>query len=105
MKKVLSANLIKESFKEKVLEVVRGIKSGKVMTYKTVAEKARNINASRAVGNFMKANFDNTVPCHRVVRSDGVVGDYNRGGTNKKIEMLKSEGVKFKGSKVILANL
>lgn len=98
MKKVIA----KVSFREKVLGVVRGIKEGKVMTYKSVAEKAGNKNASRAVGNFMKANFDKTVPCHRVVRSDGVVGDYNRGGKTKKISMLKKEGVKFVGEKVIL---
>jgi O-6-methylguanine DNA methyltransferase len=98
MKKVIA----KVSFREKVLDVVRVIKEGKVMTYKSVAEKAGNKNASRAVGNFMKANYDKTVPCHRVVRSDGVVGDYNRGGKTKKISILKKEGVKFSGEKVIL---
>ena len=94
--------MAKESFREKVLQVVRGIKEGQVMTYKSVAEKSGNKNASRAVGNFMKANYDKTVPCHRVVRSDGVVGDYNRGGKTKKISILRKEGVKFSGDKVIL---
>jgi O-6-methylguanine DNA methyltransferase len=98
MKKIVA----KAGFREKVLDVVRGIKEGKVMTYKSVAEKAGNKNASRAVGNFMKANFDKTVPCHRVVRSDGVVGDYNRGGKTKKMAILKKEGIKFNGEKVIL---
>jgi len=91
-----------KSFKEKALQVVREIKLGKVMTYSSVAEKAGNPRASRAVGNFMKNNYDLTVPCHRVVRSDGVVGDYNRGGKEKKIEILKKEGVKFKGDKVVV---
>jgi hypothetical protein len=36
------------------------------------------------------------------VRSDGVVGDYNRGGKEVKIKILKKEGVKFVGEKVIL---
>lgn len=94
--------MAKESFREKVLQVVRGIKEGQVMTYKSVAEKSGNKNASRAVGNFMKANYDKTVPCHRVVRSGGVVGDYNRGGKTKKISILKKEGVKFSGDKVVL---
>lgn len=92
----------KDNFKELVLSVVRGIKVGNVMTYKMVAEKAGRPRASRAVGTIMKNNYDPTVPCHRVVRSDGVVGDYNRGGKTKKISLLKKEGVKFSGKKVIL---
>lgn len=91
----------KDNFKELVLSVVRGIKVGNVMTYKMVAEKAGRLRASRAVGTIMKNNYDPTVPCHRVVRSDGVVGDYNRGGKTKKISLLKKEGVKFSGEKVI----
>lgn len=91
----------KDNFKELVLSVVRGIKVGNVMTYKMVAEKAGRPRASRAVGTIMKNNYDPTVPCHRVVRSDGVVGDYNRGGKTKKMFLLKKEGVKFSGEKVI----
>jgi O6-methylguanine-DNA--protein-cysteine methyltransferase len=44
----------------------------------------------------MKNNFDKTVPCHRVIRSDGKIGDYNRGGSEKKLKLLISEGA-FKG--------
>ncbi len=82
----------KKTFKEKVLEVVKKIPKGKVLTYKEVASKAGNSGASRAVGNFMKNNFDESVPCHRVIRSDGKIGDYNRGGTNAKIALLRKEG-------------
>jgi len=89
------------SFKLKVLNIVRGIKEGEVVTYKSVAELAGAQGAARAVGTLMKNNYDPTVPCHRVVRSDGVVGDYNRGGKTKKIAILKKEGVKFNGEKVI----
>jgi len=81
-----------KSFKEKVLDVVRKIPKGKVMTYKEVAKRAGNEKASRAVGSFMKANYDETVPCHRVIRSDGKIGDYNRGGQSAKIALLKKEG-------------
>ena len=44
----------------------------------------------------MRCNQDTgKVPCHRVVRSDGHVGDYGGGSQNrrKKIELLRSEGV------------
>ena len=83
------------NFREKVLQVVREIKKGKIMTYKDVSNKVNRPRASRAVGTIMKNNYDPTVPCHRVVRSDGVVGDYNRGGKDIKIKILKKEGVKF----------
>ena len=84
--------MLQKSFKEKVLEVVRKIPKGKVASYKEVAKRAGNDKASRAVGNFMKNNYDETVPCHRVIRSDGKIGDYNRGGQSAKIALLKKEG-------------
>ncbi len=84
-----------KSFKEKVLDVVRKIPKGKTMTYKEVAECAGSPGASRAVGSIMKANYDETVPCHRVVRSDGKTGDYNRGGEKAKVDLLRKEGVKM----------
>ena len=56
-----------------------------------MATKAGSPNASRAVGNIMKKNFDSKIPCHRVIRSDGGMGGYNRGGSKKKAEILKKE--------------
>lgn len=81
------------NFKVRVLQVVREIQSGKVLTYSEVAMRAGRPRASRAVGTIMKNNYDPTVPCHRVVRSDGAVGEYNRGGSAEKIRLLISEGV------------
>jgi methylated-DNA-[protein]-cysteine S-methyltransferase len=81
-----------KTFKEKVLAVVAKIPRGKTMTYKEVARRAGNAAASRAVGNFMKNNYDSKVPCHRVIRSDGGMGGYNRGGVNAKIALLRREG-------------
>jgi O6-methylguanine-DNA--protein-cysteine methyltransferase len=40
----------------------------------------------------MKNNYDKTVPCHRVILSDGGIGDYNRGGRAAKIRLLRREG-------------
>ncbi len=85
-----------KTFTEKVKEVVSKIPKGKVLTYKQVATKAGNSKASRVVGNIMKGNFDLKIPCHRVIRSDGGLGGYNRGGIKKKKEILKKEGVVFK---------
>jgi len=79
------------TFREKVLAVVRKIPKGKVMTYKQVAAKAGNSKAARAVGAIMRTNYDLKIPCHRIIRSDGSLGSYNRGGTVRKREILKRE--------------
>lgn len=80
-----------QTFKEKVLEIVRRIPKGKTLTYKEVAKRALSPNASRAVGSILKKNYDPKIPCHRVIRSDGLAGEYNRGRANK-IKLLKKEG-------------
>lgn len=81
-----------KSFRDTVRDVVRKIPKGKVMTYKQVAAKAGNPKAARAVGAVMRTNFDTKIPCHRVIRSDGSLGSYNRGGTKRKREILMREG-------------
>ncbi len=67
------------TFAAKVLAVVAQIPKGKVLTYKEVATLAGSPNASRAVGNILNKNYNPQIPCHRVVRSDGSFGGYNRG--------------------------
>ncbi len=80
------------AFAEKVRAVVRRIPKGKAMTDGEVAKAAGNPGAARAVGAVMKNNYDPTVPCHRVVRADGKIGDYNRGGMFRKMQLLQEEG-------------
>lgn len=79
------------SFKDKVYRVVARIPRGKTLTYKQVATKAGHPGAARAVGTIMAHNFNPQIPCHRVVRSDGKIGGYNRGGPAKKIELIMME--------------
>ena len=62
------------------------------MTYKEVATKAGNPLAARGVGAIMRSNYNRDIPCHRVIRTDGSLGNYNRGGTKRKRELLKTEG-------------
>lgn len=90
-KKVRKNRTQKVSFKDRVLHIVRNIPKGKTLTYKEVAVLAGSPNAYRAVGSIMSHNFDETVPCHRVVKSDGSLGNYNRGGESRKEEILKKE--------------
>lgn len=79
-------------FTEKVLDIVKKIPKGKVMTYKQIAEKSGSPGASRAVGSIMAKNSDTTVPCHRVIRSNGTIGPYNGLRGASKEELLRSEG-------------
>ncbi len=91
MKTTNKKDSFKDTFKERVLKVVKSIPKGKMLTYKDVAERAGSPGAFRAVGSIMANNWDPTVPCHRVIRSDGNLGNYNRGAANK-IALLKKEG-------------
>jgi len=79
-------------FAEKVRSVVRDIPRGTVMTYKEVAIAAGNPKAARAVANTMAKNYDKDIPCHRVIRTDGTLGGYNRGGDTVKKQLLIDEG-------------
>lgn len=80
------------TFKDKVINIVKGIQKGKTMTYQQVAKRAGNTKAYRAVGSIMAKNFNKAIPCHRVIKSDGSFGAYNRGGTKAKIALLQREG-------------
>ena len=83
-------NLVKTDFKKNVFRIVSGIPEGETLTYKDVARRAGRPKAYRAVGNILNKNYDVKIPCHRVVRSDGSAGGYNR-GAEKKLEILKQE--------------
>lgn len=95
----------KQSFQEKVYVIARMIPRGKVVTYGQLAQMAGSPRAARAVGMSMKHNPDmSTIPCHRVVASDGKLTGYAYGeGITTKKEMLVKEGVQFKGEKVDLS--
>lgn len=81
----------KSTFTERVHVVVRNIPKGETLSYRDVARRAGNPGAARAVGTVMKNNYDPTVPCHRVILSDGRIGSYNRGGEAVKMALLRAE--------------
>jgi O-6-methylguanine DNA methyltransferase len=85
------------NFNKKIIRIVSGIKKGETMTYKEVACQAGNSKAARAVGNILGRDYNEcikkkikTIPCHRVVRSDGRIGGYAKGEKEKK-RLLKKE--------------
>lgn len=87
------------SFAERCYALIKAIPQGRVTSYKEIA-KALDTKAYRAVGTAMSKNKNLiTVPCHRVVKSDGRVGGYAL-GTEAKIALLEKEGIKIRGMKV-----
>lgn len=81
------------NFKEKIYQEVKKIPKGEVKTYKEIAQAINRPKAWRAVGNILNKNFNSEIPCHRVIRSDGNLGGYNRGIEKKKL-LLESEKTK-----------
>lgn len=79
-----------KSFTERVRDVVRLIPEGETRSYKQVAELAGSPKAFRAVGTILSKNYDADVPCHRVIKSSGETGQYNR-GTDRKRQILEAE--------------
>ena len=88
------------TFNQRCYELLSQIPKGKIVTYKQIANKL-NTKAYRAVGNAM-ANNPNpiTVPCHRVIKSNGLIGGYAF-GTKKKINLLEDEGIIIKKDKIV----
>ena len=82
------------AFENRVLLIAATIPRGEVRPYGWLAREAEKPGASRAVGSTMARNpIPLIIPCHRVVRSDGHLGEYSLGGSHNKWELLTHEGV------------
>ncbi len=82
-------------FQRRVLLETARIPGGSVISYGNLAKMISAPGAARAVGSALAGNpFPIIVPCHRVVRSDGYVGQF-RGGTEVKKALLRMEGVEM----------
>lgn len=80
-------------FQRKVLESAATIPRGQVRPYSWLARAVGKPGAARAVGSTMARNpVPLIVPCHRVIRSDGRIGNYSLGGPQNKWELLAFEG-------------
>ena len=81
------------AFQQRVYQIVKTIPKGDVRSYRWVAAKLGNPNLARAVGQALKRNPRMvTVPCHRVIKSDGSLGGF-AWGLRKKRELLRKERV------------
>jgi methylated-DNA-[protein]-cysteine S-methyltransferase len=80
-------------FEVDVLEATRRIPVGEIRPYAWVAAEIGRPKAVRAVGSALGRNpVPILIPCHRVTRSDGAVGNYG-GGPEMKEELLRLERV------------
>ncbi|MDD5043538.1 MAG: MGMT family protein [Patescibacteria group bacterium] len=88
-------------FKKSVLALTARIPSGRVTTYKILSHAAGHSGAWRAVANVLAKNKNyKEIPCHRVIKSDGSLGEYNR-GVKKKRKLLLEEGVRVGKKKIV----
>jgi methylated-DNA-[protein]-cysteine S-methyltransferase len=82
-------------FQQGVVETLRGVPYGEVVTYGELAALAGHPNAQRAAGSVCAHNrVPLVVPCHRVVAADGI-GGYGPSGVEYKRRLLEIEGVVF----------
>ncbi|MHA6793936.1 methylated-DNA--[protein]-cysteine S-methyltransferase [Pseudonocardia bannensis] len=80
-------------FERDVLGATRRIPAGQTRPYGWIAREAGRPRAVRAVGSVLARNpVPLLVPCHRVVRADGRLGDYMFGPAHKE-ELLRAENV------------
>jgi AraC family transcriptional regulator of adaptative response/methylated-DNA-[protein]-cysteine methyltransferase len=85
------------NFQVKVWEALLRIPMGSVTTYQNIANKIQSPRAMQAVGSAVGSNhIAYLIPCHRVIRKDGVLGEYRWSAPRKKSiigwEMAKSIG-------------
>lgn len=84
-------------FEHDVLDATRRIPAGQVRPYSWVAREAGRPKAVRAVGTVLARNpVPLLIPCHRVVRSDGALGEYMFGPAHKQ-ELLREEDLDLDG--------
>src|SRR6202165_5638858 len=82
-------------FSQAVLRKILDIPRGQVRPYGWIAREIGHPAAVRAVGTALANNpIPYFIPCHRVVRTDGQIGNYGGGGPEAKRAILNMEGVR-----------
>ena len=73
------------NFQIKVWEALLRLPMGSVTTYQNIAERIKNPKAMQAVGSAIGSNhIAYLIPCHRVIRKDGILGEYRWSAPRKK---------------------
>jgi O-6-methylguanine DNA methyltransferase len=97
----LDYSLVDGAFQRRTLARLRQVPAGGVVTYQGLAAAIGAPSGQRAVGHAMATNpLPIFIPCHRVIRSDGTIGNYG-GGVERKLQLLRAEGFRVeKGTRV-----
>jgi methylated-DNA-[protein]-cysteine S-methyltransferase len=96
----LDWRLIRSGFYRSVLRETKKLPFGATSTYGEIAARAGNPRAARAAGTALATNpIPLVIPCHRILRSGGVVGQYG-GGPAMKQSLLVAEGALSEGTLV-----
>ncbi len=97
-------SLVESAFQRRALTRLRKVPAGAVTTYQALAAASGSPSAQRAIGNTVASNpLAVYVPCHRVIKSDGALGNYG-GGVERKLKLLRAEGFGFDRGKRIPAS-
>jgi methylated-DNA-[protein]-cysteine S-methyltransferase len=88
----IDLSLVVSSFQRRALSRLRDVPAGSVVTYQALAAAIGSPSSQRAVGTTMASNpLPIYIPCHRVIKSDGKIGNYG-GGVERKLKLLRAEG-------------
>ncbi|MDA3030251.1 MAG: methylated-DNA--[protein]-cysteine S-methyltransferase [Actinomycetota bacterium] len=80
------------AFSQSVWKAMRKIPAGKTWSYAELAKRAGSASAVRAVGSACANNLvAPVIPCHRIIKSGGAMGNYAYGGAVKEW-LLRHEG-------------
>ena len=85
--------------KNKVFSHLKKLKRGEITTYKELADKFNS--HPRAIAKIIYSNKDKTVPCFKVIKSNGEIGGYNNLLGKSKKKLLEMEGIKIVNGKII----
>ncbi len=78
------------NFQLKVWEALLKIPDGEIVSYGTLANQIGHPGAARAVGTAIGENqISWLIPCHRVIRASGIIGDYRWGHTRKQAMLAR----------------
>jgi O-6-methylguanine DNA methyltransferase len=104
LRQTVDLTLVGTSFQKKVLDKLRSVPRGALISYQALGAALQAANSARAVGNALHDNpIPIYVPCHRVISSDGRIGGY-AGGAARKLQLLRSEGFELNNAQARIAD-
>ncbi len=94
-----------KSFSERIIDVIKNIQKGQILSYKEISELAGHPNGARQVARILRSSSDKyNLPWWRVINSKMEVSITDPMGRQMQIDLLKSEGHCLINGKVIKNN-